>query len=67
VGYVEGLDMGGQFVIQLIGVGAVLLWTVGASYLIVKVVQAVAGLRVSEDVEVQGIDLRTHGERAYNM
>ena len=67
VGYAEGLDMGGQFVIQLIGVGAVLLWTVGASYLIVKVVQAVAGLRVSEDVEVQGIDLRTHGERAYNM
>ena len=67
VGYAEGLDMGGQFVIQLIGVGAVLLWTVGASYLIVKVVQAVAGLRVSEDVEVQGIDLRTHGERGYNM
>ena len=67
VGYAEGLDMGGQFVIQLIGVGAVLLWTVGASYVIVKVVQGVAGLRVSEDVEVQGIDLRTHGERAYNM
>ncbi len=67
VGYAEGLDMGGQFVIQLIGVGAVLLWTVGASYLIVKVVQAVAGLRISEDVEVQGIDLRTHGERGYNM
>jgi Amt family ammonium transporter len=67
VGYAEGLDMGGQFVIQLIGVGAVLLWTVGASYLIVKVVQGVAGLRVSEDVEVQGIDLRTHGERGYNM
>ncbi len=67
VGYAEGLDMGGQFVIQLIGVGAVLLWTVGASYVIVKVVQGVAGLRVSEDVEVQGIDLRTHGERGYNM
>ena len=67
VGYAEGLDMGGQFVIQLIGVGAVLLWTVGASYVIVKVVQAVAGLRISEDVEVQGIDLRTHGERGYNM
>jgi len=59
--------MGGQFVIQLIGVGAVLLWSVGASYVIVKVVQAVVGLRVSEDVEVQGIDLRTHGERGYNM
>ena len=67
VGYAEGLDMGGQFVIQLIGVGAVLLWTVGGSYVIVKVVQGVAGLRISEDVEVQGIDLRTHGERGYNM
>jgi Amt family ammonium transporter len=67
VGYAEGLDMGGQFVIQLIGVGAVLLWTVGASYVIVKVVQGVAGLRVDADTEVQGIDLRTHGERGYNM
>ena len=67
ISYAEGLDLGGQFVIQLIGVGAVLLWTVGGSYVIVKVVQGVAGLRISEDAEVQGIDLRTHGERGYNM
>jgi ammonia channel protein AmtB len=46
--------------------GAVLLWSV-AGYVIVKVVQGVSGLRISADTEGQGIDLRTHGERGYNM
>jgi ammonia channel protein AmtB len=30
-------------------------------------VQAVAGIRVSSDTEEQGLDLRLHGERGYNM
>ena len=32
-----------------------------------KVVQAIAGLRVSAEVEEQGLDINVHGERGYNM
>jgi Amt family ammonium transporter len=59
--------MAGQAAIQLTGIGAVLLWSVVVSFVIAKVVQAVTGLRVSAETEEQGLDLRLHGERGYNM
>jgi ammonia channel protein AmtB len=34
---------------------------------IAKAVQVFAGFRVSEDTEEQGLDLRLHGERGYNV
>jgi ammonium transporter, Amt family len=37
------------------------------SVIIAKVVHAVTGLRVSAETEEQGLDLRLHGERGYNM
>ena len=36
------------------------------TFLIVKVVGAVVGLRVDQDEESVGLDLSQHGERAYN-
>ncbi|HLO22462.1 MAG TPA: hypothetical protein VK193_03440 [Methyloceanibacter sp.] len=39
----------------------------GVSFAIAKVVQAVTGLRVNAEIEEQGLDLRLHGERGYNM
>jgi Amt family ammonium transporter len=59
--------MSGQASIQLIGIGATLLWSLVVSFVIAKVVQAVTGLRVSAEIEEQGLDVRLHGERAYNM
>jgi Amt family ammonium transporter len=44
-----------------------LLWSLAVSFVIAKVVQAVTGLRVSAETEEQGLDLRIHGERGYNM
>ncbi|HEU4476699.1 MAG TPA: ammonium transporter [Methyloceanibacter sp.] len=67
IGFAEGNSMGGQAVIQLTGIVAVLLWSLVVSFVIAKVVQAVTGLRVSAETEEQGLDLRLHGERAYNM
>jgi Amt family ammonium transporter len=67
IGLAEGRTMGGQALIQLTGIVAVLLWSVVVSFVIIKVVQAVAGLRVSPEAEEQGLDLRIHGERGYNM
>jgi ammonium transporter, Amt family len=67
VGFAEGRNMVGQAAIQLTGIVAVLLWSLVVSFVIAKVVQAVAGLRVSAETEEQGLDLRLHGERGYNM
>jgi ammonium transporter, Amt family len=67
VGLAEGQTIGSQALIQLTGVVAVLIWSVVASFVIVKVVQAILGLRVSAEIEEQGLDLNIHGERGYNM
>jgi Amt family ammonium transporter len=67
IGFPEGGSMGAQAVIQLTGIAVTLLWSVVVSFVIAKVVQAVMGLRVSAETEEQGLDLRLHGERAYNM
>jgi Amt family ammonium transporter len=67
IGLAEGRTVGGQGLIQLTGIVATLLWSVVVSFIIVKLVQALAGLRVSPETEEQGLDLRLHGERGYNM
>ena len=66
-GLAAGRSMGDQFVIQLTGIVAVLLWSLLVSFVLAKGIQAFSGLRVSSDTEEQGLDLRVHGERGYNM
>ena len=66
-GFPEGGSMSGQVGIQLTGIVATLLWSLVVSFVIAKVVQAITGLRVSAETEEQGLDVRLHGERAYNM
>jgi Amt family ammonium transporter len=66
-GLAEGRSVGGQLAIQTTGVVAVLIWSLVLSFVIAKAVQAFAGLRVGSDTEEQGLDLRLHGERGYNM
>jgi Amt family ammonium transporter len=67
IGLAEGQTMGGQALVQFIGIVAVLVWSVVVSFVIIKVVQAIVGLRVSAEIEEQGLDLNIHGERGYNM
>jgi Amt family ammonium transporter len=67
IGFAEGKSMGGQLAIQLTGIVAVLLWSLVLSFVIAKVVHAFIGLRVNAETEEQGLDLRLHGERGYNM
>ena len=55
-----------QFLNQLIGVGFTAGFAAFGTFLIVKVVGAVVGLRVDQDEESIGLDLSQHGERAYN-
>ncbi len=55
----------GQVVIQLIAVAATIVYAVVATFIIVKVVDLVLGLRVSATSEETGLDLAVHGEAAY--
>ena len=66
-GGAEGLIQGdgGQFVDQLIGVGATMGYSLVMTYAILKVLDVTLGLRVSEAEEVLGLDASQHGERAY--
>ncbi len=65
-GLPEGTSMGGQVFTQLIGVAATIAWTAIVTFVILKVVDVVVGLRVSEDEETDGLDISQHEERAYN-
>ena len=67
VGLTDGQSAGGQLGVQVIGVVAILVWSLVATFVIVKVTQALVGLRISEDDEVQGLDLTAHGEAGYNL
>ncbi|MCK5496583.1 MAG: ammonium transporter [Hyphomicrobiaceae bacterium] len=61
------MSMGTQFGAQIVGVLATLVWSALLTFLIVKGVQAWVGLRVSDDAEVKGLDITTHGESGYNI
>ena len=65
-GLAEGVSMGGQVVTQLIGVVATLVWTGVVTFVILKVVDAIVGLRVSEEEELHGLDVMEHGAAGYS-
>ena len=67
VGYGEGVTMASQFGVQFTGVAVTLVWSAVASIILVKITQALVGLRVRQEVETQGLDLTTHGEAGYNL
>ena len=57
-----GLSLVGK---QVIALGAAGAWAAVVTYVLLKVIDAVVGLRVSEDVEHDGLDAALHGESAY--
>jgi Amt family ammonium transporter len=59
-GLIEG--NAGQLLNQVIGVGTVFIYDVVVTLIILKIVDMIIGLRVSEDVEREGLDLALHGE-----
>lgn len=52
----------GQVATQLYGVAVTLVYGGVASFVLLKVTQAITGLRVSEDTERDGLDIALHGE-----
>ena len=67
VGGTSGLIEGNavQVLIQLWGIAGTIVWSGIASYVLLKIVDAVIGLRVDEETEVGGLDLALHGETVH--
>lgn len=66
-GYDEGTGMLSQFATQGIGVFSVAVWSALATTLIALLIGLVFPMRVSEDDEREGLDLASHGERAWEL
>ncbi len=65
-GLAEGhSSIGEQVTAQAIGVGATVAYTAIATLIILKVIDMIVGLRVSEDDESEGLDIAQHDERGY--
>ena len=58
-------DLAGQLVTQLIGVGVAFVWTFTTAFILFKVIAMTIGLRVTEEEELEGLDLSEHGANAY--
>ncbi len=67
LGLADGVTPGGQFGVQILAILAVGVWTAILTFIIIKLVGALVGLRVSEEVEIEGLDITVHGERGYEL
>ncbi len=65
-GFAEGIStISGQLTVQFIGVVATAAYTAIATFVILKFVKAITGLRVSEEGEIEGLDVYGQGEQGY--
>ena len=64
---VESGGIGAQVGVQFVGVMVTVIYTGIISFFILKVVDVVIGLRVTEEEETEGLDLVSHDERGYNF
>src|SRR5579859_7425178 len=65
---VGGLDgHWGQVGNQLVGILLAWVFAIVGTIVILKIVDAVTGVRVTEDQEIEGLDITQHGEEAYNL
>lgn len=59
-------SIGGQFFVQLVGVVFTIAYCAVLSFILLKIVDAIIGLRVSQSEETEGLDIALHDERGYN-
>jgi Amt family ammonium transporter len=58
-------SIGAQVGIQALGIAAAMVWCGVVTWLLLKLLAATVGLRVSDEQETEGLDLAAHGERGY--
>jgi ammonium transporter, Amt family len=67
IGYAEGQGMAGQVGVQLAGVAATLAWSGIFTWVLLKVTDALVGMRVASEEETEGLDTVLHNEKGYNL
>jgi len=67
-GFSDGIDnIGSQLMVQATGVGATFIYTAIVSFILLKLVDKMIGLRVNAEQETEGLDLVLHDERGYDL
>jgi Amt family ammonium transporter len=66
-GYAEGMNMASQVSVQLIGIGSTFVYTALVTWVLLKLVDSVLGLRIGAEEETNGLDLVEHNERGYDL
>ncbi|MDG4562308.1 MAG: ammonium transporter [Candidatus Competibacter sp.] len=66
-GLAEGMTIGGQLWVQTKGVLFTIVYSSVLSFVILKIIDVVIGLRVTEEQETEGLDIALHDERGYNL
>lgn len=64
-GSVADLDIGAQLGVQVYGGIFAIIYTAIVSYIVLKIVDMLVGLRVDDDEETEGLDITDHGESGY--
>jgi len=67
VGLAQGVSIGQQLGTQAIGILATAAWCAAATFVILKLVDAMTGIRVSAEQETEGLDITQHNETGYNL
>ena len=66
-GYNEGMNMASQVQVQIVGIVATFAYTAIVTFVLLKLVDAMLGLRIDEEDETMGLDLAEHDERGYDL
>jgi len=67
IGYPEKVTMGDQVMTQVIGVVATAVWSGVITWILLMLVDAIAGMRVAREEEHEGLDTVLHNEKGYNL
>ena len=67
MGLPEGVSMGQQVGVQVLGIVATIAWCGVVTFVLLKVINAVSPLRVTAEEETEGLDLVLHEERGYEI
>ncbi|MDA9347717.1 ammonium transporter [Porticoccaceae bacterium] len=66
-GYNEGMNMASQVQVQIVGIVATFVYTGIVTFVLLKLVDAMLGLRIDDENETIGLDLAEHDERGYDL
>ncbi len=67
IGIISETGIFHQLVIQLFGIAVTIIWSAFISYILLKLIDKVFGIRVSQEAETGGLDISQHDQQGYNI